>query len=65
MLLFGAQAILAGALIATLIRKNMENDPLRSTGAIYNINTPTRGDVAKARGNGTRSRSRRSGAVSR
>lgn len=26
---------------------NMENDPLRSTGAIYNINAPTRTDVAK------------------
>jgi choline dehydrogenase-like flavoprotein len=27
--------------------KNIENDPLRSTGAIYNINAPTRVDVAK------------------
>ncbi|MBR0782477.1 family 16 glycoside hydrolase [Bradyrhizobium iriomotense] len=27
--------------------KNVENDPLRSTGAIYNINAPTRTDVAK------------------
>ncbi|WP_257169624.1 family 16 glycoside hydrolase [Bradyrhizobium sp. SRS-191] len=26
---------------------NMENDPLRSTGAIYNINAPIRTDVAK------------------
>jgi hypothetical protein len=27
--------------------KNIENDPLRSTGAIYNLNPPTRTDVAK------------------
>ena len=27
--------------------RNTENDPLRSTGAIYNINAPTRVDVAK------------------
>src|SRR5262249_19594420 len=27
--------------------KNSENDPLRSTGAIYNINAPSRVDVAK------------------
>jgi Domain of Unknown Function (DUF1080)/GMC oxidoreductase len=26
--------------------KNVENDPLRSTGAIYNLNAPTRTDVA-------------------
>src|SRR6266702_4064005 len=29
------------------LRKNMENDPLRSTGAIYNRDAPTRSDVAK------------------
>jgi choline dehydrogenase-like flavoprotein len=27
--------------------QNIENDPLRSTGAIYNLNAPTRTDVAK------------------
>jgi hypothetical protein len=27
--------------------KNIENDPLRSTGAIYNLNAPTRTDVAR------------------
>ena len=27
--------------------KNKENDPLRSTGAIYNLNPPTRTDVAR------------------
>jgi hypothetical protein len=27
--------------------KNVENDPLRSTGAIYNLNAPTRTDVAR------------------
>ena len=27
--------------------RNLENDPLRSTGAIYNVNPPTRMDVAK------------------
>jgi choline dehydrogenase-like flavoprotein len=27
--------------------KNLENDPLRSTGAIYNLSPPTRTDVAK------------------